>query len=61
MALLQRKKKREKSGKNSSFRLFLKDYANTYENLLEKSQFPSLKIPRLRIAVETFKIIHKFL
>jgi hypothetical protein len=36
------------------------DYNSSYENLLEKSKLPSLKIRRLKtIAVETFKIIHK--
>ena len=33
---------------------------SSFENLLEKSKLPSLKIRRLKtIAVETFKIIHK--
>ena len=36
------------------------DYNSSYENLLEQSKLPSLKIRRLKtIAVETFKIIHK--
>jgi hypothetical protein len=36
------------------------DYYSSYENLLEKSKLPSLKIRRLKtIAVETFKIIHQ--
>ena len=40
--------------------LFCNDYNSSYENLLEKSKLPSLKIRRIiTIAVETFKIIHK--
>jgi hypothetical protein len=40
--------------------LFCDNYNSSYENLLEKSKLPSLKIGRLiTIAVETFKIIHK--
>jgi hypothetical protein len=40
-----------------ALRFIYEDYENTYENLLNKSKLPSLKIRRLRtIAVETFKI-----
>ena len=40
--------------------LFCDDHNSSYENLLEKSKLPSLKIRRLKtIAVETLKIIHK--
>jgi hypothetical protein len=43
-----------------ALRFIYEDYENTYENLLNKSKLPSLKIRRLRtITVETFKIIHK--
>jgi hypothetical protein len=36
------------------------DYVLNYEELLEKSKMPLLKVRRLRsIAIETFKIIHK--
>ena len=39
-------------------RFIYEDYYSSYENLLEKSKLPSLKIRRLKtIAVETFKII----
>jgi hypothetical protein len=35
------------------------DYDSSYEDLLQKSKLPSLKIRRIRtIAIETFKIIH---
>jgi hypothetical protein len=43
-----------------ALRFIYDDYNSSYENLLEKSKLPSLKIRRLKtIAVETFKIIHK--
>jgi hypothetical protein len=43
-----------------ALRFIYDDYNISYENLLEKSKLPSLKIRRLKtIAVETFKIIHK--
>ena len=43
-----------------ALRFIYEDYNSSYENLLEKSKLPSLKIRRLKtIAVETFKIIHK--
>jgi hypothetical protein len=36
------------------------DYDSSYEDLLQKSKLPSLKIRRIRtIAIETFKIIHR--
>lgn len=36
------------------------DYDSSYENLLENSKLPSLKIRRIKaIASETFEIIHK--
>jgi hypothetical protein len=42
------------------FMFIYDDYYSSYENLLEKSKLPSLKIRWLKtIAVETFKIIHK--
>jgi hypothetical protein len=41
-------------------RFIYNDYVLNYEELLEKSKMPSLKVRRLRsIAIETFKIIHK--
>ena len=41
-------------------RFIYEDYNSSYENMLEKSKLPSLKIRRLKtIAIETFKIIHK--
>jgi hypothetical protein len=44
----------------SALRFIYEDYNSSYENLLEKSKLPSLKIRRLKtIAIETFKIIHK--
>jgi hypothetical protein len=43
-----------------ALRFIYDDYNSSYENLLEKSKLPSLKIRRLKtIAVETLKIIHK--
>ena len=43
-----------------ALRFIYEDYNSSYENLLEKSKLPSLKIRRLKtIAIETFKIIHK--
>jgi hypothetical protein len=43
-----------------ALRFIYEDYNSSYENLLEKSKLPSLKIRRLKtIVVETFKIIHK--
>jgi hypothetical protein len=40
--------------------VYYKDYVLNYEELLEKSKMPSLKVRRLRsIAIKTFKIIHK--
>jgi hypothetical protein len=43
-----------------ALRFIYEDYNISYENLLEKSKLPSLKIRRLKtIAIETFKIIHK--
>jgi hypothetical protein len=59
------------SGKNTkkmekiqerTLRFIYNDYVLNYEELLEKSKMPSLKVRRLRsisIAIETFKIIHK--
>jgi len=36
------------------------DFNSTYEDFLEKSKLPSLKIRRIRtISIETFKIINK--
>jgi hypothetical protein len=43
-----------------ALRFIYDDYNSSYENLLEKSKLPSLKIRRLKtIAVEIFKILHK--
>ena len=43
-----------------ALRFIYNDYVLNYEELLEKSKMPSLKVRRLRsIAIETFKIIHK--
>lgn len=43
-----------------AFRFIYEDYDSSYENLLENSKLPSLKIRRIKaIASETFKIIHK--
>ena len=43
-----------------ALRFIYDDYNSSYQNLLEKSKLPSLKIRRLKtIAIETFKIIHK--
>jgi hypothetical protein len=43
-----------------ALRFIYDDYVLNYEELLEKSKIPSLKVRRLRsIAIETFKIIHK--
>ena len=45
-----------------TLRFIYNDYVLNYEELLEKSKMPSLKVRRLRsisIAIETFKIIHK--
>jgi hypothetical protein len=40
-----------------ALRFIYDNYNSAYENLLEKSKLPSLKIRRLKtIAVETFKI-----
>ena len=62
MALLQwtkHKKDGKKSGKALKF-IYNNDKNSSYEELLEKSKLPSLKIRRVRtIAIETFKIINK--
>ena len=43
-----------------ALRFIYNDYVLNYEELLEKTKMPSLKVRRLRsIAIETFKIIHK--
>ena len=43
-----------------ALRFIYNDYVLNYEEILEKSKMPSLKVRRLRsIAIETFKIIHK--
>ena len=43
-----------------ALRFIYNDYVLNYEELLEKSKMPLLKVRRLRsIAIETFKIIHK--
>jgi hypothetical protein len=43
-----------------ALRFIYDDFQNSYEFLLEKSKFPSLKTSRMRtIALETFKIINK--
>ena len=43
-----------------ALRFIYEDYDSSYEDLLQKSKLPSLKIRRIRtIAIETFKIIHR--
>jgi hypothetical protein len=43
-----------------ALRFFYNDYLSNYETLLKNSQFPTLRMRRLRtIAIETFKIINK--
>jgi CRISPR/Cas system-associated endoribonuclease Cas2 len=43
-----------------ALKFIYEDQNSTYEELLEKSKLPSLKVRRIRtIAIETFKIINK--
>jgi hypothetical protein len=43
-----------------ALRFIYNDSDSSYENLLEKSQLPSLRLRRLRsMAIEVFKIINK--
>ena len=43
-----------------ALRFIYEDYDSSYEDLLQKSKLPSLKIRRIRtIAIEIFKIIHR--
>jgi hypothetical protein len=43
-----------------ALRFIYEDYDSSYEDLLQKSKLPSLKVRRIRtIAIETFKIIHR--
>jgi hypothetical protein len=43
-----------------ALRFIYNDYVLNYEELLEESKMPSLKVGRSRsIAIETFKIIHQ--
>ena len=43
-----------------ALRFIYEDYDSSYEDLLQNSKLPSLKIRRIRtIAIETFKIIHR--
>jgi hypothetical protein len=44
-----------------ALRFIYNDYKSTYDELLEKSLLPTLKVRRLRtLAIETFKILNKF-
>jgi len=46
--------------KDKAMQFIYNDYSSTYEDLLEKSKLPSLKIRRIRtIGIETFKITNK--
>ena len=43
-----------------ALRFIYEDYDSSYEDLLQKSKLPSLKVRRIRtIAIETFKVIHR--
>ena len=43
-----------------ALRFIYDDHSSSYEDLLSKSNLPSLKLRRIRfIALETFKILHK--
>jgi CRISPR/Cas system-associated endoribonuclease Cas2 len=43
-----------------ALKFIYEDQNSTYEELLEKSKLPSLKVRRIRtVAIETFKIINK--
>ena len=43
-----------------ALRFIYENYDSSFEDLLQKSKLPSLKIRRIRaIAIETFKIIHR--
>jgi CRISPR/Cas system-associated endoribonuclease Cas2 len=62
LALLQptEHKKMEKI-QEKALKCIYEDQNSTYEELLEKSKLPSLKVRRIRtIAIETFKIMKPF-
>ena len=59
-AATNRTQKKMEKIQERALKFIYEDQNSTYEELLEKSKLPSLKVRRIRtIAIETFKIINK--